>query len=105
MPSTSSQSIETSVEFPTIFAKESENEFTIHPVVNTVKQIEIKVQSIQYPSIEHKLILQTSYSPSNDYMTVKPLINKNYCNKSLVEFKVLFKREVPQQVFYQVRLI
>ena len=77
-------------------------EFTIPPFNSLVKQIEVKVQSNEYPSIESKMILQPTYNPSNDYMTVKPLINRNHCNQSLVEFDLYFKNEVPKQVFYQV---
>ena len=79
-------------------------EFTLPPMSDQVKQVEIKVQSTEYPTIESKMILQPSFSPSNDYMTVKPLINKNHCNQSLVEFELFFKGQMPKQVFYQVCL-
>jgi hypothetical protein len=77
-------------------------EFTIPPFNNHIKQIEVKVHSIEYPSIENKLFLQPSYSPSNDYITIKPIINKNYCNKSMVEFEVFAKNQMPKQIYYQV---
>ena len=80
-------------------------EFTIPQMNDQVKQIEVKVQSTEYPSIESRMILQPSYSASNDYLTIKPLINKNYCDQSLVDFEVFFKKEMPRQVFYQVTII
>ena len=78
-------------------------EFIIPPMDSKLKQIEIKVFSTLKPSIENKMVLEPSYSPSNEYMTVRPIVNTNHCNE-LIEFEVFFNIDMNhKKVYYQVR--
>jgi hypothetical protein len=78
--------------------------FTIPPMNENIKQIEIKVQSLNYPTIESKIVLDPTFSPSQEYMIIKPLIDRNHCN-DFVEFDVLFNKPLNKQnqrIYYQV---
>jgi len=78
--------------------------FTIPPMSKIVKQIEVRVRSTKYPTIESKIALEPSFSPSEEYMIIKPLINRNHC-EDFVEFDVLFNKPLSQQsqrIYYQV---
>lgn len=78
-------------------------EFTIPPMKKDIKQIEVRVKSTVYPSIERTIYLEPTYSPSDEFMTIKPIINKNHCNEPMVDFEVFFNKEVDNKnVYYQV---
>lgn len=79
--------------------------FTIPPQSNKFKQIEVRVQSLKYPNIQRKIVLQPTFSPSDEYMAIRPLISRSHCYNDFVEFDVLFNRPLDiesRKFYYQV---
>ncbi|CAG2109863.1 unnamed protein product [Medioppia subpectinata] len=83
-------------------------EFTVPPMSDRVRQVLVWAKSVNYPAIEARMMLEPAYSPSGQYMEIKPVINAENCADSVM-FDVLFNKKIMMtdaqtvpKVFYQI---